>query len=107
MNYWHVYILSIDAHTLYVGYTAELLQRFAQHKLHADPKGFTSRYTFDRIVYLEVLTSEADAKRREKHIKGWTRKKKIALIERENPRWHDLSARLVDYCMLTSSRRLG
>ena len=97
MDYWCVYILSNDAHTLYVGYTADMLQRFAQHKLHVDPQAFTSRYTFDRIVYIEVLVSEAAAQRREKQIKGWTRKKKIGLIERDNPRWHDLSPRLTDY----------
>jgi hypothetical protein len=29
---------------------------------------------------------------REKELKGWLRSKKIALIEKENPRWFDLSA---------------
>jgi len=29
---------------------------------------------------------------REKQLKGWTRAKKAALIEKENPRWEDLSA---------------
>jgi putative endonuclease len=99
VDYWYVYILSNDAHTLYTGYTTDMIVRFAQHKLHADPKGFTSRYTFDRLVYIEVLTSKSDAQKREKQIKGWTRKKKIALIERDNPRWHDLSPRLSDYCL--------
>jgi putative endonuclease len=28
---------------------------------------------------------------REKQLKGWRREKKIALIERENPTWDDLS----------------
>ena len=97
MDSWYVYILSNDAHTLYVGYTKDMTRRFAEHKLHSDPQGFTSRYTFDRLVYIEVVLSEIDAQRREKQIKGWTRKKKIALIERENPRWHDLSPRLTDY----------
>ena len=96
---WYVYMLSNDAHTLYVGYTENMLRRFAEHKQHRDAKGFTSRYTFDRLVYIETLVSEVDAKKREKQIKSWTRKKKIALIERENPRWHDLSPRLTDYCL--------
>ena len=30
--------------------------------------------------------------RREKEIKGWTRKKKIALIESMNPKWEDLAS---------------
>lgn len=97
MDYWYVYILSNDAHRLYVGYTKDLIRRFAEHKLHANPKGFTSRYTYDRLVYVEALLSETDAQKREKQIKGWTRKKKIVLIERDNPRWHDLSSHLMDY----------
>ncbi|MCI0351780.1 MAG: hypothetical protein L0Z53_20360 [Acidobacteriales bacterium] len=32
-----------------------------------------------------------DAIAREKEIKGWIRKKKIALIESINPKWDDLS----------------
>jgi len=28
---------------------------------------------------------------REKQLKGWIRAKKIALIEKENPTWNDLS----------------
>jgi putative endonuclease len=100
VNSWYVYILSNDSHTLYVGYTNDVLRRFAEHKLHADPRGFTSRYTFDRLVYIEVVNSEEEAEHREKQIKGWVRKKKIALIERENPRWHDLSPRLRDLSWL-------
>ena len=94
---WYVYILSNDAHTLYVGYTNDMIRRFAEHKTHKDPDGFTSRYTFDRIVYFEVLPSEALAKKREKQIKGWRRDMKIALIEQANPWWHDLSPQLHDY----------
>jgi putative endonuclease len=94
---WYVYILSNDAHTLYVGYTNDMIRRFAEHKTHKDPEAFTSRYTFDRLVFFEVVPSEEIAKKKEKLIKGWIRKKKIALIEKENPRWHDLSPKLQDY----------
>jgi putative endonuclease len=31
------------------------------------------------------------AKRRERQLKGWRRDKKIALIEKMNPRWEDLA----------------
>jgi putative endonuclease len=33
-----------------------------------------------------------DAIEYEKRIKGWTRARKIALIEEENPEWRDLAA---------------
>jgi putative endonuclease len=31
------------------------------------------------------------AKRREQQLKGWRREKKIALIEKMNPRWEDMA----------------
>jgi hypothetical protein len=43
------------------------------------------------LVYYEVFTNVRAAIRREKEIKGWTRKKKIALIESVNPKWQDLA----------------
>ena len=33
----------------------------------------------------------ATAIAREKQIKGWRRARKIALIEQDNPSWHDLA----------------
>jgi len=42
-------------------------------------------------VYYEETNDVQTAIRREKQIKGWLRRKKIALIETMNPRWVDLS----------------
>ena len=96
MKHYYVYILSNDAHTLYVGMTDDLPKRFQQHKERVDPEAFTARYTFDRLVYFEVLDSVDAAAAREKQLKGWTRRKKVALIQEKNPRWHDLSTTWVD-----------
>lgn len=54
------------------------------------PNAFTSRYTFNRVVYIEYVADEASARAREKQIKGWTRAKKVALIQRDNPHWEDI-----------------
>jgi putative endonuclease len=43
-----------------------------------------------RLVYAEEAGNAPDAIRREKQIKSWVRKKKIALIEALNPEWRDL-----------------
>jgi putative endonuclease len=43
-------------------------------------------------MYYEHFGDVRDAIAREKQLKGWRRAKKIALIEKENPRWEDLSA---------------
>ena len=54
--------------------------------------GFTSQYNIDRLVYYETWADVRDAIAREKQIKGWLRKKKVALIESQDPGWEDLSA---------------
>ena len=38
----------------------------------------------------EAYTNIVDAIRREKQLKGWTRKRKDALINTLNPQWDDL-----------------
>jgi putative endonuclease len=53
--------------------------------------GFTKKYDVDRLVYYEMFSDVQYAIAREKQIKGWLRKKKIALIESQNPKWQDLS----------------
>jgi putative endonuclease len=44
-----------------------------------------------RLVYFEETDDVNQAIQREKQIKGWLRRKKIMLIERENPGWIDLA----------------
>ena len=76
--------------TLYTGVTNNLYRRVYEHKEKLVP-GFTKRYNIDYLVYIEC-TSDVDAAiTREKQIKGWTRAKKISLIESSNPEWRDLS----------------
>jgi putative endonuclease len=76
--------------TLYVGVTSNLAARVYQHK-HGLTPGFTSKYRVTRLVYFEDTGEAADAIAREKQIKGWLRKRKIALVESVNPNWRDLS----------------
>jgi putative endonuclease len=90
---WYVYIISNNSHTLYVGATSDLPSRIHEHKSKLYPSSFTARYTFDRCVYIEYCASQADAIRRERQIKSWSRAKKVALIQKDNPNWLDLSSR--------------
>jgi putative endonuclease len=53
--------------------------------------GFASKYNLKKLVYFEDTIDVNAAIAREKQIKGWLRKKKVALIELENPKWNDLS----------------
>jgi putative endonuclease len=97
---WCVYILSNHAHTLYVGSTNDILRRRAEHEHKVHAGAFTARYTFNRVVYVEYLADEPSARAREKQIKGWTRAKKVALIQRDNPDWTDLVPSLMDLLRL-------
>jgi putative endonuclease len=51
---------------------------------------FVWRYNVFNLVFAEEFARVDDAIDREKQIKGWTRVKKIALIEAVNPNWRDL-----------------
>ena len=88
---YFVYILSNRSRTIYIGVTNDIEKRVAQHKSGSIP-GFTSRYNIDRLVYFEEFASINDAIEREKKLKGWLRKRKVALIESGNPTWQDLSS---------------
>jgi putative endonuclease len=77
--------------TLYVGVTNALQRRVYEHKCKL-VEGFTKRYNITILVYAEETSDVRAAIAREKQIKGWTRAKKIALIEASNPDWRDLSA---------------
>ena len=75
---------------LYTGVTNDLNRRVYEHK-EKQAEGFTKQYNVDKLVYYEVCEDIESAILREKQIKGWLRRKKIALIESMNPEWRDLS----------------
>jgi len=87
----YIYLLTNKNNTtLYVGVTANIIQRIQQHKEKFNPKSFTARYNLDKLVYYEAFQSIGDAIGREKQLKAGNRAKKIALIESMNPEWNDL-----------------
>ncbi len=86
-----VYIMASKSRTLYTGVTSNLERRVLQHRGKLLP-GFTARYNIDLLVYYETSREIAAAIAREKQIKSWGRRKKIALIESVNRDWKDLSA---------------
>jgi len=90
MKTYYVYILASKRNgTLYIGVTGDLIKRIYEHKNNlAD--GFTKKYGVHRLVYFEGTNDIGSAIVREKQLKGWLRKKKIDLIENENPLWNDL-----------------
>ncbi len=87
---YFTYIMASRSHTLYIGVTRDLEKRVFQHKWK-EHDGFTAQYNCDRLVWFEGYQDVTKAIAREKQLKGWRREKKVALIERSNPAWVDLS----------------
>ncbi len=86
----HVDIVTNKIHTvLYIGMTGFLAGRVYQHREKLI-EGFTKRYNASKLVYFESFSDREAAENREKQLKGWRQEKKIALIEKMNPHWHDL-----------------
>jgi putative endonuclease len=82
--------MASQSRTIYTGVTNDIFRRVQEHK-DKTHKGFTSKYNINKLVYYEEYPDIYTAIEREKQIKGWTRIKKITLIEADNPNWHDLS----------------
>ena len=77
---FHLHILGRRSGTLYIGMANDITRRTYEHK-HDLIAGFSSRYRINRLVYVEEFNRVDEAIAREKQLKGWSRQKKIALIE--------------------------
>lgn len=79
MSFW-VYILRCSDGSYYTGHSDDLEQRIAQHVAGAIP----SCYTFARrpvdCVFAQEFPTREEALASEQQIKGWSRKKKEAMI---------------------------
>ena len=94
---YYVYILTNwNRKVMYIGITSNLQKRIYEHKNRLI-EGFTQKYNIDKLVYYEHFTDVNEAIKREKVLKGWTRKKKDDLVESINPYWKDLT---IEYKLL-------
>jgi len=75
---------------IYIGVTNDIERRVLEHKSKSVP-GFSARYNLTKLVYFETFSDVRAAIAREKELKGWVRRRKVALIESVNPKWKDLS----------------
>ena len=90
MKQGYVYIITNANNTvLYTGVTSDLITRIYQHK-NKLCKGFSAKYNCNKLVYFETSEEIESCILREKQIKAGSRKKKIQLIEENNPGWRDL-----------------
>ena len=96
MRVYYVYILSNKRNgTLYIGITNDLERRVYEHKTGLN-EGFTKKYGIKSLMYFEEYANSYDAIEREKQLKAGSRKKKVELIEKDNPLWKDLAINWYD-----------
>ncbi|NIM46753.1 MAG: GIY-YIG nuclease family protein [Candidatus Aenigmarchaeota archaeon] len=75
-----VYILRNSQNKLYIGHTNNVEFRERKHKYGVAAK-FTAQNKNDfQLVHSEEFTSRAEAMKRERQLKSWSRAKKEALI---------------------------
>jgi len=86
---YYVYILRNRSGNFYIGVTSNLIKRVWEHK-NKLARGFTQKYNIDILIYYEVYDDPQTAITREKQLKNWSRKKKIALITKVNPKFEEI-----------------
>lgn len=79
----YVYILECSDKSYYIGVTNNLEKRFQQHENGINRDCYTYLRRPLKIVFYEMFNDPNSAIMFEKKIKGWNRKKKEALINRE------------------------
>ncbi|MBI9054670.1 MAG: GIY-YIG nuclease family protein [Bacteroidales bacterium] len=83
MKNYYVYILLCSDGSYYTGITNSIDKRIKEHNNSLDKKSYTYNRRPVKIVYQESFQNPNDAILWEKRIKGWTRKKKEALIKKD------------------------
>ena len=74
---WYVYIVECADKKLYIGLTDNIDRRFREHQHKGSH--FTSYNPAAKILHQESFQSKSLAAKREQQLKGWTRRKKLAL----------------------------
>lgn len=76
---YYLYILRNIHNRLYIGHANNLSRRIQDHRTKNGAK-FIKDYGEFKLIYSEEFDTRAEAMKREKQLKGWTRAKKEALI---------------------------
>ncbi len=87
MERFTVYILKCKDGSYYVGHTDNIEKRMAEHN-HGGYSQYTSTRLPVELVFLQHCATRDEAFVAERQVKGWSRKKKEALINND---WSKLS----------------
>ena len=83
MKLYYVYILECADETFYTGFTSNLEKRINDHNRGYDEDAYTHKRRPVILKWFESFTDPNQAIMVEKQIKGWSRRKKLALIKED------------------------
>jgi len=86
MSFW-VYILRCADNSYYTGHTDNLEERIAKHQL-GEIEGYTSTRLPVKLLFSEEFPTRDEALACEQQIKGWSRRKKEAMMRGD---WAEVS----------------
>lgn len=87
MKFYYVYIVKSSDDSFYIGITSNLEKRIYEHNTGLKKSSYTYLRRPVELKWSEQFSDPNQAIKVEKQLKGWSRRKKIALIEEE---WDDL-----------------
>ncbi len=90
MTRWFVYILRCCDDSLYVGISNNVEERLKRHNAGRGA-AYTRSHLPVLLMWSEPAQSESAARTREAQIKGWTRIKKLNLVQYGHPHGETLS----------------
>src|SRR3954466_10217023 len=97
-NFFTYILTNYERKILYTGVTNDLERRLPEHLFGTGSKtSFTFKYKCFYLVWFERHQYISHAIEREKEIKGWTRNKKIKVIEGDNPNWNFLNKDVMEW----------
>lgn len=104
MRTYYVYIVECSDGSYYTGLTHDVDKRVAEHNLGLNERCYTYMRRPVEVVFSADFKEVDDAIAFEKQVKGWSRKKKRAIIE---GRWKDLPSLSRSNPVRRSLDRLG
>ncbi|MBO9692439.1 GIY-YIG nuclease family protein [Chryseobacterium sp.] len=84
MKIYYVYIVKCSDNSYYTGFTNDLERRINEHNDGLNPESYTYTRKPVELVFYYEFNDATQAISFEKQIKGWSRKKKEAII---NDNW--------------------
>jgi len=78
---WFCYMVRCKDDSLYIGIAKDPDERVKRHNWGVGP-GFTEKRRPVTLIWSQCCGSSEAARQREKEIKGWSRRKKLELVDR-------------------------